>query len=255
MSIAITGETISYLMSLGLEPQQVAGIIDRFQRDAAAFAPPTSSSGINEERERLRNESTYAERKRAKDRERQRRLREIERQSRDIDGDHATDRATSTATEGDAPATTGDAASHASAQVVNTTSSLRSEGNPPPNPNGLGAPKGAETTRGSRLPDDWRPDEAGLAYAAKTLGPNLDPQRELDRFRDYWRAVPGAKGRKADWPATWRNWCRTAADRLPQPRNVHELTHAPSAKRLAREDNLGRGFDVGMAVARSRAGG
>jgi hypothetical protein len=29
-----------------------------------------------------------------------------------------------------------------------------------------------------------------------------------ERFRDYWLAVPGARGRKADWGATWRNWCR-----------------------------------------------
>jgi hypothetical protein len=27
-------------------------------------------------------------------------------------------------------------------------------------------------------------------------------------FCDYWRSVPGAKGRKLDWVATWRNWMR-----------------------------------------------
>jgi hypothetical protein len=27
-------------------------------------------------------------------------------------------------------------------------------------------------------------------------------------FRDYWKAQPGLKGVKADWEATWRNWCR-----------------------------------------------
>src|SRR5205814_92454 len=33
-------------------------------------------------------------------------------------------------------------------------------------------------------------------------------QAELLKFRDYWIALPGAKGLKADWPATWRNWIR-----------------------------------------------
>lgn len=27
-------------------------------------------------------------------------------------------------------------------------------------------------------------------------------------FFDYWIAQPGAKGRKLDWSATWRNWVR-----------------------------------------------
>ena len=29
-----------------------------------------------------------------------------------------------------------------------------------------------------------------------------------ETFRDYWIAQPGAKGRKLDWFATWRNWVR-----------------------------------------------
>jgi hypothetical protein len=36
-------------------------------------------------------------------------------------------------------------------------------------------------------------------------------RREADRFRDYWRGMPGQKGVKADWDATWRNWVRKAA--------------------------------------------
>ena len=34
-------------------------------------------------------------------------------------------------------------------------------------------------------------------------------------FRDHWRGAAGAKGVKADWPATWRNWCRREAQRQP----------------------------------------
>lgn len=64
--------------------------------------------------------------------------------------------------------------------------------------------------RGTRLPDDWQPsaDERGFA---SDLG--MDPDATASSFRDYWVAVAGAKGRKADWPATWRNWCRRDAER------------------------------------------
>ena len=59
--------------------------------------------------------------------------------------------------------------------------------------------------RGSRLPDDWNPGEEGWQFAVD-LG--LNPKALFAEFRDYWRAVPGAKGRKLDWQATWRNRCR-----------------------------------------------
>lgn len=101
---------------------------------------------------------------------------------------------------------------------------------------------------GSRLPDGWEPDDAGWAYAAQTLGPDIAPQNELDRFRDYWRAVPGAKGRKLDWPATWRNWCRTTAERLPTPRKAHERPYA-NPKSIARDANMARAAGAAHRVA------
>lgn len=48
---------------------------------------------------------------------------------------------------------------------------------------------------------------------AKSEG--VDPQREFPRFCDYWRAASGARARKHDWDATWRNWCRKASDYKP----------------------------------------
>jgi hypothetical protein len=38
--------------------------------------------------------------------------------------------------------------------------------------------------------------------------PDLLVKSVADGFRDYWIAAAGAKGRKADWDATWRNWIR-----------------------------------------------
>lgn len=68
------------------------------------------------------------------------------------------------------------------------------------------------TKRGSRLPADWvLPMSWGKA--ALDLRPDLSAEQVrvlADEFRDYWTAVPGAKGCKLDWLATWRNRVRTA---------------------------------------------
>lgn len=82
-------------------------------------------------------------------------------------------------------------------QITKSDSSLRSEVRA-----GRAAPHGTRLTL-TDLPDDWATwasTEAGL------------PAQQLATtwltFRDYWQAAAGAKGRKADWFATWRNWIR-----------------------------------------------
>lgn len=67
--------------------------------------------------------------------------------------------------------------------------------------------------RGARLPDDFVPSREEAVAAG--LPPDRY-ERTAAGFRDYWRGVAGAKGLKRDWPATWRNWCRREADRLPR---------------------------------------
>lgn len=62
-----------------------------------------------------------------------------------------------------------------------------------------------DVKRGTRLPLDWQPTEDGRDFA-HNLG--HDPDVILAGFRDFWIAKPGAGGRKLDWDATWRNWCR-----------------------------------------------
>lgn len=78
--------------------------------------------------------------------------------------------------------------------------------------------------RGTRLPTDWEPCE------------HLDRRDELAKFRDYWLAVPGSKGCKLDWDATWRNWIRNAkpakkislADQYAQEAyDLEQLTYSP----------------------------
>lgn len=67
--------------------------------------------------------------------------------------------------------------------------------------------KAVETGRSTRLPADWKPTDKDIQYC-KTARPDLDPQRVADDFRDHWIAVPGARGLKLDWHATWRIWVR-----------------------------------------------
>jgi hypothetical protein len=76
------------------------------------------------------------------------------------------------------------------------------------------------------------------------VGEGLDPERVFDTFVDYWRSVPGAKGRKVDWAATWRNWCRREGERIggsrtaikPRLRTAEEV----EAEERAREQHAGR---------------
>jgi hypothetical protein len=88
------------------------------------------------------------------------------------------------------------------------------------------AKKGIEkngTTRGQRLEqylDGLKPEERGpLPYgfsdwAGEELGWRFEQSVNVfKQFRDYWKSAAGAKGVKADWPATWRNWCRREAQR------------------------------------------
>jgi uncharacterized protein YdaU (DUF1376 family) len=64
-----------------------------------------------------------------------------------------------------------------------------------------------QRSRGSRLPTDWEPDGNLKAWACEER-PDLDLTTTVARFRDYWTALPGSKGVKLDWTATFRNWVR-----------------------------------------------
>lgn len=69
---------------------------------------------------------------------------------------------------------------------------------------------------GSRLDAEWFLPKAWGEWA---IGEGLSPEtvrREADRFRDHWIAAAGARGRKADWQATWRNWIRKHLDDKPK---------------------------------------
>jgi len=85
----------------------------------------------------------------------------------------------------------------------------------PPNPNHVPVPVPVPLTGTSKPLEDPLPtrftDEALPKYWEEFCiaeRPDISPQKTFDNFRDYWIAVPGQKGKKLDWTATWRNWVR-----------------------------------------------
>jgi hypothetical protein len=74
-------------------------------------------------------------------------------------------------------------------------------------------PTDGKSKRGTRLAANWEPDLEDRTFAEQ-LG--LDADSQAAEFRDYWCGVPGAKGCKLDWPATWRNRCRDVAAKRRQ---------------------------------------
>src|SRR6185437_1893511 len=83
---------------------------------------------------------------------------------------------------------------------------------------------------GCRLPEDWRPSEAGWSLAI-SLG--LDPERLLGGGRNYWHSKAGANARKVDWDATWRIWCNRETTRTPVQRMAAPRGDLGWAKRKA----------------------
>ena len=65
------------------------------------------------------------------------------------------------------------------------------------------SPSGSRLPKDWQLPDDWR-------QWAEAERPGILIHEEAAKFADYWHGIAGAKGRKADWAGTWRNWIRNS---------------------------------------------
>lgn len=81
-----------------------------------------------------------------------------------------------------------------------------------------------DAKRGTRLtiktlPDEWR------AYCEERE-PDLDPDLLFEEFFDYWSSVPGQKGLKLDWFATWRRYVKSF-------RNAEDWKRRPMLKSSA----------------------
>lgn len=65
---------------------------------------------------------------------------------------------------------------------------------------------GPRAPTATRLPPDFilTAERRAIAEAER-----IDADREFKKFTDHWLSASGAKARKHDWDATWRNWCRS----------------------------------------------
>lgn len=116
------------------------------------------------------------------------------------------------------------------------------EAPPPTAPPPAGGETAGKSRRdgGTRLPDPF-PVTPEMAAWAREKAPLCGPE-DHEAFCDYWRSVPGAKGRKRDWVATWRNWMRREQERkarqsgmrtgnvVPLPTAVGESTGSMRAR-------------------------
>lgn len=84
-------------------------------------------------------------------------------------------------------------------------------------------------TRGTRIPEPFVVTNELAAWYRANIGSAVDGRTEHEKFVDYWRAKTGQAAVKKDWPATWRNWMRTALER--SGRRGPSSTQPPSAPR------------------------
>ena len=115
-------------------------------------------------------------------------------------------------------------------------------------------PQGSRFTL-EELPDEWFSE-------CRRIQPKADPHKVFEEFRDHWISQPGAKGRKSDWTATWRNWCRRINARdlervgyepgrsqfmvKPEPVNPFKVTpqNCPPRQKTEEELEAERSFDL-----------
>jgi hypothetical protein len=81
-------------------------------------------------------------------------------------------------------------------------------GKPQPKGSKRSKPKSeTSSSRGTRIPEDFGITESMREWGSKHA-PHVNGREATEEFIDFWRGVPGAKGVKLDWPATWRNRMR-----------------------------------------------
>lgn len=80
--------------------------------------------------------------------------------------------------------------------------------------------------RGTRLPADWRPSDADREFARALGFTDAAIATAASEFVDYWIGVPGQRGTKLDWPATFRNRLRALKPQAHRQQNGRSLLEA-----------------------------
>lgn len=123
---------------------------------------------------------------------------------------------------------------------------------PPPPPAGklaqigkLQPEDGGPNRKGTRLAADFVPGQAAEDLARELKFTKADWTMAQQEFRDYWAGVPGAKGYKLDWQATFRNSIRRYAERKPYGKSNGQSVMAAAFDRLEGKISEYRGADDG----------
>lgn len=77
--------------------------------------------------------------------------------------------------------------------------------------------KDKKSSKGTRLPEGWKPSDKTLASAKNLIakyGVDINLRWEFDKFTDYWLSKPGASAVKVDWERTFLNWIRRTVERV-----------------------------------------
>ena len=74
-------------------------------------------------------------------------------------------------------------------------------------------PRGRSTKKGTRLSEEWTAAEPERAFGRDLGLSDAQISAEQGQFKDFWRGVPGQRGHKLDWAATFRNRLRDVAAR------------------------------------------
>lgn len=126
------------------------------------------------------------------------------------------------------------------ARVVNTTLPSEELNNPLRPPSEDLPPTGGDDrlakpdppkpkrARGTRLPEDWRPDERDLTVAREEGLTPEEIHRAATEFRNYW-CSRSRDAAKLDWHRTWHNRVIEIGDR--KRRNGARLASAPAQPR------------------------
>jgi hypothetical protein len=73
--------------------------------------------------------------------------------------------------------------------------------------------KTSSSTRGHRLPADWRPTIDDIGWQRSKAMTDEFAKLETEKFRNHFESSPGQRGVKLDWSKAWRNWLLNALDR------------------------------------------
>lgn len=172
---------IAEMHGKGIPVELIVSTVARFEEAMAARAVSTISPV----------DTSTIDKRRAWDRERKRRQRELERL--------AEMSAISTGHPPDSAGIPPDAASILTFLSGSPTEEVKEK------------KESKRNARGTRIPPDFSIDDEDRKFAAGLGIPPDAVEAETPQFIDYWISVPGARGLKLNWKATWRNRMRDIA--------------------------------------------